>query len=104
MYFDVPDILIATSDNLVDWTPLADSAGKLVKVLTPRRGYFDAWLVEAGPPAIITPHGILLMYNAGNSGQYGDRKSTRLNSSHGYISYAVFCLKKKNLWGRSPYH
>src|SRR5687768_18322591 len=26
-----------------------------------------------------------------------DRKSTRLNSSHGYISYAVFCLKKKSL-------
>src|ERR1041385_7976197 len=26
---------------------------------------------------------------------WGDRKSTRLNSSHGYISYAVFCLKKK---------
>src|SRR2546422_5472661 len=28
---------------------------------------------------------------------YQDRKSTRLNSSHGYISYAVFCLKKKNI-------
>src|SRR2546422_7112796 len=27
--------------------------------------------------------------------EMGDRKSTRLNSSHGYISYAVFCLKKK---------
>src|SRR2546429_5980902 len=27
---------------------------------------------------------------------FKDRKSTRLNSSHGYISYAVFCLKKKN--------
>src|SRR5205809_2435362 len=27
--------------------------------------------------------------------ELGDRKSTRLNSSHGYISYAVFCLKKK---------
>src|SRR2546422_4985156 len=27
-----------------------------------------------------------------------DRKSTRLNSSHGYISYAVFCLKKKNIF------
>src|SRR2546422_3458685 len=26
---------------------------------------------------------------------FEDRKSTRLNSSHGYISYAVFCLKKK---------
>src|SRR2546429_1143687 len=30
-----------------------------------------------------------------------DRKSTRLNSSHGYISYAVFCLKKKNARDRS---
>src|SRR2546429_6553399 len=29
------------------------------------------------------------------NGSCGDRKSTRLNSSHGYISYAVFCLKKK---------
>src|SRR2546422_7234331 len=28
-------------------------------------------------------------------GPLQDRKSTRLNSSHGYISYAVFCLKKK---------
>src|SRR2546429_4827348 len=28
-------------------------------------------------------------------GEQQDRKSTRLNSSHGYISYAVFCLKKK---------
>src|SRR2546422_1229619 len=33
--------------------------------------------------------GLLSMANA------QDRKSTRLNSSHGYISYAVFCLKKK---------
>src|SRR3712207_8994296 len=29
------------------------------------------------------------------NGLYGDRKSTRLNSSHANISYAVFCLKKK---------
>src|SRR2546422_7657818 len=45
--------------------------------------------------------------------QGSDRKSTRLNSSHGYISYAVFCLKKKNntthhqtatpsIWPRAP--
>src|SRR2546422_6095846 len=31
----------------------------------------------------------------GSAATHGDRKSTRLNSSHGYISYAVFCLKKK---------
>src|SRR2546422_8841358 len=30
--------------------------------------------------------------------QAQDRKSTRLNSIHGYISYAVFCLKKKKKW------
>src|SRR5256884_7232130 len=34
--------------------------------------------------------------NSDTQQQPGDRKSTRLNSSHGYISYAVFCLKKKN--------
>src|SRR2546429_409393 len=32
---------------------------------------------------------------ARGAGGIGDRKSTRLNSSHGYISYAVFCMKKK---------
>src|SRR5256885_12311713 len=32
----------------------------------------------------------------GDAGRAGDRKSTRLNSSHLVISYAVFCLKKKN--------
>src|SRR5687768_17860769 len=33
---------------------------------------------------------------AGKTRALADRKSTRLNSSHGYISYAVFCLKKKS--------
>ena len=72
MYFNVPDILIATSDNLIEWTPLEDANGKPVKVLSPRPGYFDSWLVEAGPPAIMTERGILVLYNAGNSEQYGD--------------------------------
>src|SRR3712207_8426953 len=34
----------------------------------------------------------------GCAGVCKDRKSTRLNSSHANISYAVFCLKKKNAW------
>src|SRR5687768_17952759 len=32
-----------------------------------------------------------------------DRKSTRLNSSHGYISYAVFCLKKKTIFSLTSF-
>src|SRR5256885_13302462 len=34
----------------------------------------------------------------------GDRKSTRLNSSHPVISYAVFCLKKKKIRNNYKYH
>jgi beta-1,2-mannosidase len=71
MYFNVPDILVATSDDLIDWTPLADNDRRPLKVLSPRPGYFDSWLVEAGPPAILTDRGIVLIYNAGNSGKFG---------------------------------
>src|SRR5687768_10183037 len=37
---------------------------------------------------------------SGETPKVADRKSTRLNSSHGYISYAVFCLKKKKKYRR----
>src|SRR5687768_17869388 len=38
---------------------------------------------------------VIVRDRASRNGTFVDRKSTRLNSSHGYISYAVFCLKKK---------
>src|SRR2546422_6215957 len=41
------------------------------------------------------PHYIAAFINSIYGRNQTDRKSTRLNSSHGYISYAVFCLKKK---------
>src|SRR2546427_2654507 len=44
--------------------------------------YFFLRSLEEDPPSRLTC--------------WGDRKSTRLNSSHSQISYAVFCLKKKN--------
>src|SRR5687768_18328677 len=54
--------------------------------------------VSSGLPALTPPvtpgdagPGLAMTYAGGRT----DRKSTRLNSSHGYISYAVFCLKKK---------
>src|SRR5256884_4878187 len=46
-----------------------------------------------GEGARLRPSGTVLRKIVGRK---RDRKSTRLNSSHGYISYAVFCLKKKN--------
>src|SRR2546422_3837203 len=60
--------------------------------------------IAFGEPALHRPHIALALGFGGVFGAaallfvlatIGDRKSTRLNSSHGYISYAVFCLKKK---------
>src|SRR5256885_4643254 len=48
-----------------------------------------------GGPGKISPFVIPKMIANGASGNISDRKSTRLNSSHLVISYAVFCLKKK---------
>src|SRR2546430_7446837 len=48
-------------------------------------GYSPDGLSELCPPMV--------------DSERGDRKSTRLNSSHSQISYAVFCLKKKNRHG-----
>src|SRR2546430_5674174 len=45
------------------------------------------------PAVILRNHGLLAW---GPSVPEADRKSTRLNSSHSQMSYAVFCLKKKN--------
>ena len=74
MYFGVPTIRMATSDDLIHWTPLEDADGNAITVLGPRPGYFDSWLVEPGPPALLTEHGIVLLYNAGNSGRHGDAR------------------------------
>src|SRR3712207_7706335 len=49
---------------------------------------------EGGERAAIGEVGEVCM--RGHNVMLGDRKSTRLNSSHANISYAVFCLKKKN--------
>src|SRR2546422_3202238 len=48
------------------------------------------------PVALSLPSAVVAERSIIADAQRRDRKSTRLNSSHGYISYAVFCLKKKN--------
>ncbi|MCM4156284.1 glycoside hydrolase family 130 protein [Gramella sp. AN32] len=71
MYFGVPNIYLASSEDLIHWTPVENHEGNLAPVLTPRPGYFDSWLVEAGPPPLLTENGIVVLYNAGNSGNIG---------------------------------
>src|SRR3989449_2757113 len=63
----------------------------------------EAWMVQVARNVTMEAWGFLspgqyLIHD--RDGKYcPDRKSTRLNSSHGYISYAVFCLKKKKKIG-----
>src|SRR2546430_7698021 len=45
---------------------------------------------------VAQPHGRVALLDGVPDSVHQDRKSTRLNSSHSQISYAVFCLKKKN--------
>lgn len=71
MYYGVPHIWQATSIDLIDWEPVEDYAGNLAPVLNPRPGYFDSWLVEAGPPPVLTDDGIVVLYGAGNSSNIG---------------------------------
>jgi len=84
-----PGLLIWHSRDLINWTPLADSDGKVLKVLSARPGYFDSWLVEAGPPAILTERGIVLVYNAGNSGQFGQPGLPQRVYTGGYFAGSV---------------
>src|SRR2546430_11944969 len=63
--------------------------------------HLDRHLVggAAHPPGAHLDHRLHLLEGALEDAEgllLGDRKSTRLNSSHSQISYAVFCLKKKN--------
>src|SRR5687768_17868386 len=56
----------------------------------------DFGRVELGPRVMVRDRLAVIMIAVRE-----DRKSTRLNSSHGYISYAVFCLKKKKTKNRT---
>jgi predicted GH43/DUF377 family glycosyl hydrolase len=79
MYWGDSDVFAATSDNLVDWTPveredlLAGKPSRSFEVaVRTRRGRFDSRRVEPGPPAFVTPRGILLLYNGANDRERGD--------------------------------
>jgi len=63
MYWGEEFINPATSEDLIHWTPMTDADGQLLKVALPREGMFDSALVECGPPAVHTSHGIVLIYN-----------------------------------------
>src|SRR2546429_4529846 len=70
------------------------SVQSLKMIRTYARSFFYARLLRKGRPHRIRPAGGARSVWEMESLSNLDRKSTRLNSSHGYISHAVFCLKQ----------
>lgn len=90
MYWGEANVHAATSDDLINWTPLVNEDGSLKILFSPREGYFDSHLTECGPPAIYTPKGIILFYNGKNKdGDKGDQRFTGSSYAAGQALFDI---------------
>jgi predicted GH43/DUF377 family glycosyl hydrolase len=67
MYWGEGEIHLATSDDLVHWTPVEDANHQPKVLMRARLRKFDSGLPELGPPPVLTKDGIVLLYNGKNS-------------------------------------
>ncbi|HTY83113.1 MAG TPA: glycoside hydrolase family 130 protein [Silvibacterium sp.] len=72
MYWGEGEIHLATSADLLHWTPVEGKDGRVLVVLGKRPGHFDSGFPEVGPPPLLTDRGILVMNNGKNDPQDGD--------------------------------
>jgi len=72
MYWGEGAIHLATSSDLVHWSPVEDAKGAPIEVLRPRSGHFDSTFPETGPPPVLTPAGVVVLYNGKNAVNDGD--------------------------------
>lgn len=91
MFWGERFVNVATSDDLIHWTPIENAQGELLHVMDTRDGFFDSDLTECGPPAILTSHGILLFYNGKNRGD--SRRDSRFTANSYCAGQALFSSK-----------
>lgn len=72
MYWGEGAIHLATSPDLIHWTPVEGTDGAPLEVLRRRPGRFDSRFPEVGPPPVLTDAGIVLLYNGKNADSGGD--------------------------------
>ncbi len=72
MYWGEIHIHLATSKDLIHWTPVEDASGTPVELLSARPGHFDSSFPETGPPPVQTRSGIVVIYNGKNAPDGGD--------------------------------
>lgn len=73
MVFGENQIHLATSTDLVHWSPVEQSTGNLLVLMAARPFHFDSGLPEVGPPPLMTDKGIVMLYNGKNSDSDSDR-------------------------------
>lgn len=95
MYWGEHAVYAATSDDLVNWTPILDEKNELATVIKPRPQYFDSALTECGPPAILTDKGIVLLYNGKN--QTNDSKRDKRFTAGAYCAGQILTDPKEPL-------
>jgi len=76
MYWGEIQIRLATSTDLIHWTPVEDASGRPVELLKDRAGRFDSAFPESGPPPLLTRDGIVVIYNAKNKDENAKNKDT----------------------------
>lgn len=74
MYWGEGAIHLATSLDLIHWTPVEGTDGEPIEVLRPRPGRFDSSFPETGPPPVLTRRGIVVIYNGKNATSGGDSR------------------------------
>jgi predicted GH43/DUF377 family glycosyl hydrolase len=72
MYWGEGAVHLATSSDLIHWSPVEDAQGQPIELLRPRAGHFDSTFPETGPPPVLTRSGIVVMYNGKNATEGGD--------------------------------
>jgi predicted GH43/DUF377 family glycosyl hydrolase len=72
MYWGEGAIRLATSADLIHWTPLEDGTGVPAERMGPRPKHFDSTFPETGPPPVLTSKGIVVLYNGKNAVKGGD--------------------------------
>ena len=93
MYWGEEHVFAATSEDLVNWTPILDEKNELATVIKPRPQYFDSALTECGPPAILTDKGIVLLYNGKN--QTNDSKRDKRFTAGAYCAGQILTDPKE---------
>lgn len=74
MFWGEGALHLASSDDLIHWTPLVDREGAPAEVMTARPGRFDSAFPEVGPPPVLTRYGIVVLYNGKNApAKQGDK-------------------------------